>query len=119
MKFIKCFSELSPLFTNILEVMSVCNSAYIDSFEDPQLTVLSTTNTNSIVKRLPSFRRPRRVSCGKTAPIPDENTSSKKFQSPTLTYSLKLKDLQQNNTIGRPTDVALVKFVGNFLFFFI
>lgn len=99
--------------------MSVCNSAFIDCVnDDPQLTVLS-VNNNSIFKKLPSFRRPRRLSCGKTAPIPDsslrdeEKASSKKFQQlSSLTYSLKLKDLQQNNTIGRPTEVALLKFVG-------
>lgn len=107
----KTSETMSPLFTAILEVMSVCNNAYIDSqiatdlssalnlrTHDTESDVLQrTTIVNNLQQNFDSKPRTRSL-----------------FEPPSVVFSLKHKDLREKHSIGRPTDVALIRFVGEF-----
>ncbi|KAI1718377.1 e1-E2 ATPase domain-containing protein [Ditylenchus destructor] len=112
----------------LLEVMSVCDSAHIESYPNSNYnTVTSTggfvrrkTPRNSLRKVHPiDIEEPPTINVGKLPDFPavvaDKCMKASAKSRPSIqsagTYSLRHVDLKERSVSGRPTDVGLIKFV--------
>ena len=101
---------VDDVFAVMLTVMSICDRAQIQS----------SAHSVNLLRKTPSFRRKNNIT-----PLDPEQLTIHKFQTPeeimqksvplAVEFSLKHKDLKEKSVIGKNIDVALIKFIEQFV----